>query len=249
MIIKSLYCPNCGAPLSFKTGQIVMICVYCNSSIRVSQQEDEKPGLNLISEISPEVIDEVKRLLVMGFTTRAVKYYISRSGLNQKEASDAVSAIKKTVGYRPPLNAKGFVMLLSFFSVSFVALFTGIYLYLSGMPITGMGIIIAAILFGYMNWFAFRSSIIASFLLRSGTTADAVILKQWHVTTYFIKQGGESLLMRLLVEVRPEDSEAYQAEANCLVSYKNKVKFNTGSIIKIKYDRKNPALIIVSGTG
>ena len=248
MFTQSLYCPNCGAPLSFKAGQEVMICIYCNSSIRVSHQEDAKPALNLIAGISPDVVDEVKRLLVMGFATRAVKYYITQSNLSQKEAYNAVSAIKKTVGYRPPLNAKGFAILLSLFSVSIGIICAGIFLNLSGMPITGAGMIFAAILFAYMNWFAFRSSLSAYFLLKRGITADAVILKQWQVTAYPIKQGGESLLLRLLVEVRPAERETYHAEANCLVSDKNKTKFNTGSIIKVKYNRKNPASIIVSGT-
>jgi hypothetical protein len=248
MPAESLHCPNCGAPLSFNTVQSLTICVYCNSSIRISQHEEGMPSVSRIPEISPEVVDEVKRLLVMGFVTKATSYYVKEAGVSQAEAQAAVYSMKKTIGYRPPLNARGLFILLCLASVSIAGLGGGLFLLYLGMPLTGAGAIAAAAVFAYMNWFAFHSSLKAYFILSRGIPADALVLKRWHVTSYPLKQGGQSFLLRLLVEVRPVDRPAYQAEANCIAGEEKQEKFNIGSLIRVKCERKNPVEIVVAGT-
>jgi hypothetical protein len=248
MPAESLHCPNCGAPLSFNTGQTLTICVYCNSSIRISQHEKDPPTVCRIPEISSEVVDEVKRLLVMSLATKAVSYYIKETGVSQTEAQAAVSSMGKTIGYRPPLNAKGLFILLCLASVSIAGLGGGLFLLYRDLPLPGAGAIAAAAVFAYMNWFAFQSSLKAYFIAARGIPADAVILKRWHVTSYPLKQGGQSFLLRLLVEVRPVDRPAYQAETNCLTGEERQEQFNVGSLIRVKCKRKNPGEIVVAGT-
>jgi hypothetical protein len=75
--LNAYNCPNCGAPVAWKEGQSLAICMHCNTTLPASR-ENRNPqspstrsaGPLLQADVAPSlaVIDEFKRLLVIGST-------------------------------------------------------------------------------------------------------------------------------------------------------------------------------------
>jgi hypothetical protein len=249
MTTYSLDCPNCGAPLALLQYQSIAICVYCNSSVQILIKQDAPPVITKIPEISPEVVDEVKRLIIMGSATKAVEYYTKQSGLRLKEAYMAINAIKKTTGYNPPLNPSGIFRfaLLELFSVLLIV--AGICLIINTYNTTGILAVLIGLIFAYMNWYAFKSSLKAYFLYKNGIETNAKILKRWDIKTYkATSKRPEAVLIRMLLEVNKENQISYLTEVNCLVGEKSGSKCQQGSIIQVKYNKKNYKKVVFTGT-
>jgi hypothetical protein len=249
MATYSLDCPNCGAPLALVQQQSIAICVYCNSSVQISIIQDSPPNITKIPEISPEVIDEVKRLIIMGSSIKAAEYYAKQSGLSQNEANTAINAIKKTTGYSPALNPSGILKIIILGLISVLLIIGGVFLALNAYKTTGILAVSVGFIFAYMNWYAFQSSLRAYFLYKNGIETDAKILKRWDIKTYKANSNRpEALLIRMLLEVNKENQITYLTEANCVLVDKSNSKFQPGLIVKVKYNKKDPKKVVISGT-
>ena len=134
MNIESLNCPQCGAPISIQPGQNLAVCVYCDSSLRIQSETPANVAATRIPEISAGVIDELKKLLVMGKNVEAVNYYAQKTGFTDYEAGLAVETIKKSIGYKPPLNTSGLLRLLALLLLSAEALIRRAPRYLKTAP-------------------------------------------------------------------------------------------------------------------
>lgn len=246
MTIESMNCPKCGAPLSLLTNQKLVICVYCNSSLRISLEDPLHAIVSQLPEISPEVIDEVKRLLVGGYSIKAVEYYRQQSGLEYSDTSSAVSALKKVIGYQPPLNTIGILILIAWLLLGIAGVVGGIVLLVNQQFLTAIILIMVAVFLALVNWLSLNSSLKAYLLSHRGIPAEATILKCWQVKLIPVK-GEESptALLRLLLEIHPSEQPIYQTEANCLVSTLAASKFQVGSIIRVKFDVRNPKKIVI----
>jgi hypothetical protein len=248
MTTYSLNCPNCGAPLTLAPNQSIAICVYCNSSVQILIKQDSPPVITKIPEISPEVVDEVKRLILIGFTTKAVEYYAEQSGLKQDESYTAINSIKKTIGYNPPLGPSGKIIITVLILISVVLITGGIYLAINTYTATGLVLLIIGLIFAYMNWYAFKSSLKAYFLFKNGIETNAKVVKRWDIKTYKATSSRpESLLIRMLLEVNKENQTTYTTEANCLLGEKSISKCQPGSIVKVKYNKNDPKKVVISG--
>lgn len=75
MQIQSLNCPNCSAPLRVEAGQVLAICVYCDSNIRISYPDAAPAQATKESTLSPEAISRIKQLLRSGKRAEAVQLY------------------------------------------------------------------------------------------------------------------------------------------------------------------------------
>ena len=183
MTTYSLNCPNCGAPLELIQYQSIAICVYCNSSVQILIKQDSPPVITKIPEISSEVVNEVKRLIIMGSATKAVEYYSKQSGLSLNEAYAAINAIKKTIGYNPPLGTSGIFRFVLLELCSVVLIVGGICLAINANKATGILAVSIGLIFAYMNWYAFKSSLKAYFLLKNGIETNAKVIKRWDIKT------------------------------------------------------------------
>jgi hypothetical protein len=247
VFIESAHCVNCGAPLTIKPGQTVAVCGYCNSSLRVSAVAGTQPAASRMVEVPVQVVDEVKRLLVIGFKTQAVNYYQKQSGVSLAEAATAVTGMQRQMGYKPPLSRRGLILVTCLFLVSIVDFMIAISLLASGKPVWAVLLAIAALVFAGMNGFTFSSHLKATWLLWRGRFADGVILKCWQVLTYKTPPDKPSRrLVRLLLEVSLPGTPVYQAEASCFVREEVQSKFEVGSRILLKVDRHHPKNVVVS---
>jgi hypothetical protein len=244
MTITSLNCPSCGAPVAWQAGITVSACVYCNSSLRISGGENAEPIAAQMKEVSTATIDEVKRLLIAGAPDKAVNFYSKQAGIEYIEASRAVSAIRKTIGYKPPLNQKGIFMVYGLALISLCGLVGGVILLVKGLIGWGILLIVLAILFAGVNQYALGESVQAYLLLRRGIPARAMILKTWTIKPVTVG-GVKGILMRLLLEAYPDQEMSFQAEANCLVSQANEGKFREKSFVEIRFSDDTPHKVTI----
>lgn len=250
MSVESLNCPQCGAPLTLKPGQTLAVCGYCNSSVRVTESVmvGTAPQITKV-EIPTEVVDEVKRRLVLGLTTDAADYYAKEAKISPEEATAAVKAMKDSIGDAPSLSTNGLVTFSVLALAGIAAAIIGFSFVLDGDILIGVGVIIIALLFVGMNWYALSRGLPAFLLEHQGKAAQAKILKVWLVNTLTVKgTTGEVQLLRLLLQIQPPTGTGYQAEANCMVSEPSQPKFKPGCLIKVKFDPKDPKRVVVTGS-
>jgi DNA-directed RNA polymerase subunit RPC12/RpoP len=249
MAIYSLDCPNCGAPLSLSDKQSIAMCVYCNSSVLITIAPNAAPIITKIKEISEGVVDEVKRLIIIGRTSKAIEYYAKESGASQIDASTAVNNIRNTIGYNPPLSAKGVFRFFMLELISVLLIIVGIWLIMNISKTGGISAIIVGFIFALMNWSAFKSSLKAYFIAKNGIEKSAKIIKRWDIKTFpATAKVPEGVLFRLLVEVYIENQKPYLTEANCIFGEQSKLKCQPGYLIKVKFSKTNPKKIVITGT-
>jgi hypothetical protein len=131
--------------------------------------------------------------------------------------------------------------------VSIAGLLIAICLVASGKLVWAVLLGIAALVFAGMNGFTFSSHLKATWLLWRGIPAEGVILKCWQVLVYQTPPDKPfRRLVRLLLEISLPGKPVYQAEATCLVREEVQSKFEVGSHIRLKVDRRNPKNVVVS---
>ena len=247
-MVQSLHCSNCGAPLRVSPNQTLAACLYCNSTLRVAPQGTTQPVVSRMEAVPPEVVDEVKRLLVLGNQPAAVTYYAKETGLSEDEAGAAVAAIKRTVGYAPPLTWVGVAMLVGFTALGGAAVGLGVMQLAAGRGVVGVVAIVLGGLWTLVNWVALGRGIQGFWLVQRGVPAEATIPKRWTIKT--IKGPTEPRpveLVRFLLEVRPKGRGPYQAEANGMVRERSYERTQPGCELRLRYDPQDPTKVVLLG--
>ncbi|KQC06069.1 MAG: hypothetical protein APR54_07750 [Candidatus Cloacimonas sp. SDB] len=117
MSTESLNCPNCGASLQVDEDKDVVVCSYCNSSIKI-KKSDSTTSLVIIdsdvSEVSPETMEEIKKLLQGGKKIEAIKVYRGETEKSLKQSKQAIESISEELGLKnsPPPASTGSCLLL-----------------------------------------------------------------------------------------------------------------------------------------
>jgi len=98
MAFEEMTCPNCGAALEFKTGTPVLICKFCNTTLRLKAEVmggqasvDLNPGTDPYRSLAD--VDRIKDLLKDKRRSEAVRLYMEQTGAGLKEATLAVGQI------------------------------------------------------------------------------------------------------------------------------------------------------------
>jgi hypothetical protein len=247
-MVESLHCANCGAPLNLRTGQTLAACGYCNSTLRVAPGGTAQPAVNRMAEVPPEVVDEVKRLLVLGNQPKAVEYYAKQTGLTEAEATPAVEALRRTVGYAPPLNWLGIGLLILYTLIGGAAAVFGITQFGAGRGLLGAVLIFIGLSWILINWLALGRGLRAFWLTHRGTPAEAVILKRWTIKTLKAPREPQPVeLVRFLLEVRPAGRAPYETEANGMVRHQSVSRTQPGCRMKLQYDPNDPTKVVLIG--
>ncbi len=99
MAFEEMTCPNCGAALEFKTGTPVLVCKFCNTTLRLTA---EIVGSQASIDLNPQTdpyrsladVDRIKGLLKENRRTDAVRLYMEQTGASLKEATQAIDQIQ-----------------------------------------------------------------------------------------------------------------------------------------------------------
>lgn len=245
--IESLHCPNCGAPLPVRPGQTLAACVYCNSTVRLTP--GAAPTATRAVEVPPEVIDEVKRMLLTGQRLQAAEYYAKAAQVPSDAAQVAVDAIERNMAYYPPLRGWGVALLAALDLIGMAGLLMGMGLLVQSNWVLGGLLAAVAALFMAGNTLVLARGLPGFLLGLNGRPATARVLKTWLIRTDHV-QGKPVELQRLLLEVQPPGGgRPYQTEANILVREARKPSFAVGKTIEIKFDPQTPHRVVVMGPG
>ncbi|MBI5563543.1 MAG: ribosomal protein L7/L12 [Chloroflexi bacterium] len=99
MAFEEMTCPNCGAALEFKTGTPVIVCKFCNTTLRLKAEiMGGQASIDLNPRIDPyrslADVDRIRGLLKENRRTDAVRLYMEQTGAGLKEATLAVGQIQ-----------------------------------------------------------------------------------------------------------------------------------------------------------
>jgi hypothetical protein len=254
-MVLSLDCPQCGAPLPLQAAQTLAACVYSNATVHIGPaaapgRMQAPPVAVRAVEVRPEVIDEVKRMLLLGQHVLAAEYYSRQARVSTAVAEIAVRGIEQNMAYLPPLTAVGVAVLVGLEGVSSAALVGGVALMNNAQYLLGIGLVLVGLLLTLGSTLVLMKGLPGFILAQRGKPATAQILKRWVIRTNQVK-GVPVELTRLLLEVRPAERGAapYQAEANCFVTEPSKPKFTVGSLIQVKYSPSDRGRLVVTGAG
>ncbi len=118
--------------------------------------------------------------------------------------------------------------------------------FMMGMVLTvvivGFSLLIVAVVVGglVMNGMKNRA------VLAHGEAAEAVILKAWQTGTVMNEVNPQ---IGLLLEVRPANRPAYQAETKMFIPMIQIPQFQPGAVLQVKYDPKDPSKVAVDSIG
>jgi len=248
---ESLHCPNCTAPLHVQNKQTLVACLYCNSTIRITYKDTAQPAAATRPDVSPEVVNEVKRLLVLGQRLKAVEYYAQQAQISEGDAAAAVATIYQSIAFAPPLSPVGLFLLITAFFISLVGLLGGVSLLFSWRSRPGIEplVVLFLIVFGLINMFIFGRGLPGYILVWRGRPARATIVKSWPIRS-FARDGRNpplAHLHRFLLEIHLPNQPVYQAEANGIVTNTSLPRFQVGSRLSVKVSPSNPSHIVIIG--
>ncbi len=100
MAFEEMTCPNCGAALEFKTGTPVIVCKFCNTTLRLKA---EVMGGQAAIDLNPQIdpyrsladVDRIRSMLKDNRRTEAVRLYMEQTGAGLKEATQAIDQIQR----------------------------------------------------------------------------------------------------------------------------------------------------------
>jgi uncharacterized Zn finger protein (UPF0148 family) len=230
--VEVLKCPNCGAPLDIKPGEYITFCHYCDSSIRISKNEESGVQSAVHTEIPNEVIEEVKKLLSSGDKRKAAEVYMKAANVNEEEASKQIeiflNSITNKIALRRPLSLKGIIISTLFFLI----LITSAYALASGIVSSGFVKTLCWVLLSFMllNLLSLTQSIIITIKFSTKKWHDARILK------YFLISKKKKLsFFKVLLEVTEPNGSSFRTETKVMIKTADSAKMQEGKVIQVKY--------------
>jgi len=250
MVIESIQCPHCGAPLRIGPTQALGVCAYCNSSFRISWGAEGAPPQLAPSGIKPETIKKVKQLLADGLRPDAVRLYQNEAGVSPDEAESFIAHLVAKIEWsaydKVPLNKRGVIMVPLFLVLGSVGLVWGINRIAVGTLLLGYPVAIVSALMVLLALGNLQHLITAVRMARA-ESADATVLK-W-APIGMLKVGANKVqVVRLLLEVRPHRRSSFQVETNAALSESSMSKVQTGAAVQVKFNPQDPTKIFLSGT-
>jgi uncharacterized Zn finger protein (UPF0148 family) len=228
---QSLNCPSCGAPLQCRPDQPLVICVYCNATVRVPAEESPAAA-SVEVQLSDKDMALVKQLLLDGRKEEAMQLYLEGVGVDAQEAQAALenlgSQLSLDIVRRQQLNRVGWGMVI-FFTLLLIASAVGS---ISGWLNGWVALILTGVCAAQLYYFAPALRTTARFW--RAKVAPAVTLKVAPIGR-IKRQGQDIFTVKVLLEVRPAGEEHFQAEMALPVREVNIVRALPGKVIQVKY--------------
>src|SRR5262245_3834649 len=197
-MIDSLHCPNCGAPIHPSPNQALLICLYCNTSIRIQAQND-RPQATAEASLDADMMAQLKQLLLAGRQDEALRLY-QQAGADPQEAQEAIGSLGKQISIDVvrhqtlrPFGVLVVVIMALLLVVSVVAGRLGRMHPLLAIGLAG---------FAALNLFFFGPGIRAAIEFLGATIAPATIIKLAHVGAATMR-GQTVHTFKFLLDVRP----------------------------------------------
>lgn len=242
MIVESLSCPNCGAPLHQPKSGSFWVCVYCNSLIHLQANQ---PQPSLEASLDAAEMTGVKQLLISGQRAQAIQRFQQLSGLSGEQAEAAIDQMAaefsmRTIFYQQltPVGVLLVAISLVGLPASLVAWWSGWlspWLALPGAALAGFGL------------FVYGRAALITLRYLNAPQAPATTL---HFTHIGVAQVGQKRLHTFLIalEVKPESGASFQSKVIIPVREENITRVRQGHVIQVKYLPGKPDSVIFHRT-
>lgn len=240
-MLSALNCPRCGAPLKTMAAQSQVVCLYCNSTIRIDGRTKDSPPV-VEKTLSEAGMAEVKQLLLDGQKTQALDKYGQLTGVDLQQAQEAITQLAGRLSLdviRGQQLTPGGIILVLFYAGLLLA---GYVIWASGVVHWLLGLLPA--LFGVWMLYFYYPAIRTTWVYRAARRARAKVIKLAPVGSARLGRARVQVLT-LLVEVQPEDgSPAFLTEMLLPVQEENLVRAAAGTVIQVKYLPQDPEQVV-----
>ncbi len=236
-LIAMSRCPNCGAPLSVDADRRSVICIFCNTSLRVERPATGGTAAELVAEaVSANDIELVKQMLLDGRRDQAIDHYAHVASVSRAEAEKAVDNVFIsafwTLTRHMPINGFGFVLYGVLISLGLGPAAYGA-MHLAEQPayfaLVALGGAFALYQF-YGFWLRLRSRLVASFGAQGrGRVVRSSVVRE-------VKER-QAFIIVVVFEVVPDDGSASFVDQETLfVGAATRDKLDAGNILPVRFD-------------
>ena len=240
--IEALLCPNCGAPLPGAAQAGVVLCVYCNTAIRL-QPNGPTQAMQPVVERSLDAgqMDQLKQLILDGRRDEAAAVYAQLLESSPDEAARSIEALEDGLSRNVILHQQLTPLGWLIFSGALLLLAACLWLGASGrlnLWIAGLLAVLAL-----TNLAVTFRSLRVSLEFFGAPTAPARVLNM--VPVGEVQFGSQLVhILKVLLEVQPLDRPVYKAEMLLPVRDANLERAAVGTTLKVKYRRDRPLRLV-----
>ncbi len=236
----ALNCPNCGGPLTIGPRSRYTVCLYCNSSIRLEAGEgqgESEAFIPVVQDVSHEIGEKVKQLILDGKRAEAIQYYSEQTGMSRAEAEAAVNQLTVPLVYRLTRQVTISWWAVIVFPLALLPLAGGLGWSLGQMLAGEWGFVflalpLAAFTWLHLNWTA--PKLVSTWVAARGAAGRARVLKTAVIRPEF-RPGGT--LISVLLEIQPaQGGEPFRDEETWLVKNESLPKVVAGNLLAVRYE-------------
>lgn len=232
MLLQSLTCPSCNAPLRFADTQQRVLCLYCGSTV-VRTADAATPSAADTPTLQPDVLDELKQYLLDGRRAEALRLYQEKTGATEAEAAETLTTLSRQLVRRTllaqPLSNIGFLFVIGGNGLGLIVL---IWAMQKGIGWVA-GLTVAAMVF---HTLAFARGIQTRLMYELGQPSPAVVQKFVRLGELNLKTELEPVqAVRVWLEVRPAGRPTFSAEKNLIMRRPAFAQLRTGLVMEVKH--------------
>lgn len=238
-------CRQCGAPLKLTLGQQLVICAFCNATMRADGAAE--PALQAVPAVAPEVIERIKRLVLDGKRDAAIDLCASTHGVLRDEAKKTVDQMMLPAvsdHFRHlPINALGFL-------IGFVLIGGGSALAAYGVSEVlaehygGLAFALPGVLLAFLGVRYLVPKAIATFIAAYGARGRAAVRRR---TILAENIAGNGVLVLVLLEVTPDQGGAPFVDQEAVLVRDDRVeRLTPGNVIAVRFNGSRDRVFPIS---
>lgn len=231
MMVTSLNCPNCGAPLRLADSQRRTLCLYCGSSIQL-ERPTTPPSTNL--SLPTDVYDQLKQLIVDGRRAEAIELYRQHAGVTEAEALETLTSLIRDLTRRTlvqqPISNLGLIIMFTLDTIFGLLIVWGAWVENWWLVALGVGLLVVETL-------AFGAAMYARIVQQFGRPARAVVRRLTRLGEIVLHgQAQPVLVVRLWLEVQPPGQSPFWVERNIIAKPETYAKLKPSLVIEVKHN-------------
>lgn len=237
-LVSMSRCPNCGAPLSVDGAGPSVICIFCNTSLRVARPSAGEAVAELAAiEVSGEDVERVKQLLLDGKRDEAIAHYARVAAVSAADAERAVENVYLSAYWiltrHLPINLFGVALYGGLVSLggglaAWAASAAGDTPALWALVALGGG-------FAFHQCWRFLQHLRATWVCSFGALGRGRVLRRAVVREIKERDG---FFVVVLFEVTPEDGSAPFVDRETLfVGPQTLEKLAPDNVVRVRFDR------------
>ena len=236
-LLSMASCPSCGAPHEVAPERRSVICLFCNTSLRVDHLAGPTAAPRLTAQaVSKEEIERIKQLLIDGKRTEAVAHYAHVASVSVPEAELAVDNLFLSafgeVSRHLPLNVFGFLLYGVLVSAG-LGLASWAAFQAQESP-AYYALVALGLVFAFMWLLRFLGHLGSTLVSAFGATGRARVIRSSTVPEW--KERDQYFLV-VLFEVTPDDGRpSFVDQETVFVGDVSRRKLTPGAVVRVRFD-------------